>query len=163
MYNSGLHPKNDGFYFIRQIEKVDIDKGGFLETLKNLSTNPVMEKKRAYEILDEIDSNPLHRILVAVVRSNLNINEIIVGATTLLVEPKFIYSGGRVGHIEDVVVRRSYEKKGIGKKLVSHATKLAHKMDCVKVILDCSDENMRFYQKLGYTYQDNCMSIKFHS
>jgi glucosamine-phosphate N-acetyltransferase len=153
-----LELENNGFV-IRQIKKADIKTGGFLETLRNLSTNPLTAKSRAYEILDEINSNPLHRILVAVVKSKSN--PIVAGATTLLVEPKFIYSGGKVGHIEDVVVRKGYQKRGIGKKLVSHATALAQKMNCVKVILDCSNENMQFYQRLGYTYQDNCMVIKF--
>jgi glucosamine-phosphate N-acetyltransferase len=152
------HRANHDFYTIRQIERADIEKGEFLKTLSHLESNPIMEKKRAYEILDEINSNPLHRILVAVVKSKHKV--MIVGATTILIEPKFIYAGGRVGHIEDVVVRRDYQKKAIGKNLVAHATDLARKMHCVKVILDCSNENMQFYQKLGYTYQDNCMSIR---
>jgi len=159
MNNNGLPPKKENSYTIRTIAKIDIEKNGFLETLKNLSANPVMEKKRAYEILGEINKNPLHRILVATVGSGSN--ALVVGATTLLIEPKFIYGGGRVGHIEDVVVRDGYQRKGIGKKLVANATVLAKKMQCVKVILDCSAENMQFYQKLGYTYQANCMSIKF--
>lgn len=154
-----LPTKKYDFYTVRQIDKVDIEEGGFLDTLKNLSSNPIMEKKRAFQILDEINSNPLHKILVAVGRSKAN--SIVIGATTLLIEPKFIYSGGRVGHIEDVVVRDGYQKKGIGKKLVACATLLAKKMQCVKVILDCSNENIPFYRKLGYAYQDNCMFIKF--
>ena len=28
-----------------------------------------------------------------------------------------------------------------------------------RAVLDCSDENVPFYQKLGYSYQDNCMKI----
>jgi hypothetical protein len=26
-------------------------------------------------------------------------------------------------------------------------------------VLDCSEETMPFYEKLGYSYQDNCMKI----
>jgi glucosamine-phosphate N-acetyltransferase len=159
MDKKGVSRNDDGSYIIRQIERFDIEKGGFLKTLQNLSSNPVIEKKRGYEILDEINSNPLHRILVAVVESQFN--TMVIGAATLLVEPKFIYSGGRVGHIEDVVVRFGYQKRGVGKSLVTHATNLAAEMRCVKVILDCSNENMQFYEKLGYTCQDNCMYIKF--
>jgi glucosamine-phosphate N-acetyltransferase len=146
-------------YAIRQIKKIDIDQGGFLETLQYLSSNPITDKKRAHSILKEINSNPLHRIFVAVLSSQSNTT--IIGCATLLVEPKFIYFGGRVGHIEDVVVRSGYRKRGVGKRLVTRLTNVAAKMHCVKVILDCSDENMRFYQKLGYQYRDNCMCIKF--
>jgi glucosamine-phosphate N-acetyltransferase len=77
----------------------------------------------------------------------------------LLIEPKFIFCGGKVGHIEDVSVKMEYQRKGIGFKLVTHATKQAALMGCVKTVLDCSDENVPFYQKVGYSYQDNCMKI----
>jgi glucosamine-phosphate N-acetyltransferase len=84
-------------------------------------------------------------------------SEAVVGTTTLLVEPKFIFNGSRVGHIEDVSIRKGHEGKGLGYKLVSHATLVAKGMGCVKVVLDCSEQTMPFYEKLGYSYQDNCM------
>ena len=30
---------------------------------------------------------------------------------------------------------------------------------CAKVILDCSDENVGFYERLGFSCQDNGMTI----
>ncbi|MDQ6668013.1 MAG: GNAT family N-acetyltransferase [Thermoproteota archaeon] len=65
----------------------------------------------------------------------------IVGTTTLVVEPKFIFGGRRVGHIEDVAVRAGYQRKGIGFKLVNYATEQAAIMRCVRTVLDCSDES----------------------
>lgn len=62
-----------------------------------------------------------------------------------------------MGHIEDVSVRAGYQRKGIGFKLVNYATEQAAIMGCVKTVLDCSDENMPFYERVGYSYQDNCM------
>ena len=126
----------------------------------------------AKSILQKIKSNPLHRIYVAIIRGgiltrqidkeyNYKYHGLVIGTTTLLVEPKFIFSGGRVGHIEDVAVRRGYEKMRIGSSLVRYATDVAKKMGCVKTVLDCSDETMSFYEKPGYRYQDNCMSIKY--
>ncbi len=56
----------------------------------------------------------------------------VIGTTTLLVEPKFIFSGGRVGHIEDVAVRTGYQRRGIGFKLVKYATEQAELMGCVR-------------------------------
>jgi glucosamine-phosphate N-acetyltransferase len=85
---------------------------------------------------------------------------LVVGATTLLVEPKFIFSGARFGHVEDVVVRKEYQGRGIGSKLVRHATEVAAKMGCMKTVLYCSDERMSFYERLGYSYRDNCMEIQ---
>jgi predicted N-acetyltransferase YhbS len=58
-----------------------------------------------------------------------------------------------------ISVRVGCQRKGIGFELRSHATEQVAIMCCVKTVLDCSDENAPFYQKLGYSYQDNCMKI----
>jgi glucosamine-phosphate N-acetyltransferase len=135
----------------------DLDNG-FLESLDNLLPGTSrLERTNARTVLAEIRSNPLHRIFVAVIPQRQAGREVVVGTTTLLVEPKFIFNGGRVGHIEDVSVRRGYEDMGLGRRLVSHATQVAKDMGCVKMVLDCSEETMPFYEKLGYSYQDNCM------
>jgi len=42
----------------------------------------------------------------------------------LQLEPKFIFGGGKVGHIEDVSVKARYQRKGIGFILVTHPTAL---------------------------------------
>lgn len=142
---------------IRELVLEDLDNG-FLETLDNLLPDTSkLNRSKARDLLAEIRSNPLHRIFVLVISQRRSGSEVVVGTTTLLVEPKFIFNGGRVGHIEDVSIRRGYEDKGLGRKLVSHATRVAKEMGCVKMVLDCSEETMPFYEKLGYSYQDNCM------
>jgi len=142
---------------IRELVVDDLDNG-FLETLDNLLPDTSkLNRSKAKGLLAEIRSNPLHRIFVLVIPQRLSGSEVVVGTTSLLVEPKFIFSGGRVGHIEDVSIRRGYEGMGLGSKLISHATQVAKGMGCVKMVLDCSEETMPFYEKLGYSYQDNCM------
>ena len=146
-------------YAIREIEENDIESGGLLEVLENLAPVGGLSKPAAKAILKEIKSNPLHRIFVAVVQDGRN-QGLIIGTTTLLVEPKFIFGGGRVAHIEDVAVRVEYQKKGIGFKLVNYATEQAAIMRCVRTVLDCSDENIPFYEKIGYSYHGNSMKIQ---
>jgi glucosamine-phosphate N-acetyltransferase len=85
---------------------------------------------------------------------------LIIGTTTLLVEQKFIFGGTRFGHIEDVAVRKEYEGMGVGSKLVKYATEEATKMGCMRTVLYCSDDRMSFYERLGYSYRDNCMEFK---
>ena len=64
---------------------------------------------------------------------NKNSANIIVGATTLLTEQKFIGKGMKVGYIEDVSVKKGYERQGIGRKLVSFVTNYAvQKEFCTK-------------------------------
>lgn len=146
-------------YAIREIEENDIESGGLLEVLENLAPVGGLSKPAAKAILKDIKSNPLHRIFVAVVQDGRN-QGLIIGTTTLLVEPKFIFGGGRVAHIEDVAVRAEYQRKGIGFKLVNYATEQAAIMRCVRTVLDCSDENIPFYEKIGYSYHGNSMKIQ---
>jgi glucosamine-phosphate N-acetyltransferase len=146
-------------YAIREVEENDIESGGLLEVLENLAPVGGLSKPAAKAILKEIKSNPLHRIFVAVVQDGRN-QGLIIGTTTLLVEPKFIFGGGQVAHIEDVAVRAEYQKKGIGFKLVNYATEQAAIMRCVRTVLDCSDENIPFYEKIGYSYHGNSMKIQ---
>lgn len=144
---------------IREIEENDIESGGLLEVLENLAPVGGLTMPAAKMILKEIRSNPLHKIFVAVTQEGLG-RGLVIGTTTLLVEPKFIFGGGRVGHIEDVAIRAGYQRKGIGFKLVNYATEQAVAMRCVRTVLDCSDENVPFYKKIGYSYHGNTMKIE---
>lgn len=144
---------------IREIEENDIEAGRLLEVLENLAPVGGLTMPAAKMILKEIRSNPLHKIFVAVTQEGRE-RGLVIGTTTLLVEPKFIFGGGRVGHIEDVAVRAGYQRKGIGFKLVNYATEQAVAMRCVRTVLDCSDENVPFYKKIGYSYHGNTMKIE---
>ena len=142
---------------IRQIEYNDIDKG-FLEVLDNLLATNIDSKEHAKEILKKIRSNPLHKIFVA----EDYVSRKIVGTTTLLVEPKFINKGMRVGYIEDVSVRKGYEGLGIGSQLINHATADAISVEnCKKVLLYCSESTRAFYEKLGYKLMQDTFLMKF--
>jgi glucosamine-phosphate N-acetyltransferase len=135
---------------IREIEEDDLEKG-FLETLDFLRNTGDLDKNKANEILKKIKQNPNHIIHVAID------NKKIVGSTTLLIEQKFIHNGGLVGHIEDVVVRKDYEGKGIGIKLVTSLLERAKEKNCYKTILDCKDDVKQFYEKIGFKRESNCM------
>lgn len=150
---------SDGNIRIVEIEIKHLDQG-FLDTLDNLVTGTSnLTKLKAEDVFREIKSNPLHKVFVAVREEQTK--DLVVGTITLLIEPKFIFNGGRIGHIEDVSVRKEYQNKKIGKRLVLYATEIARELGCVKIVLDCSDETMPFYEKLGYFYQDNCMKKTF--
>ena len=135
---------------IREIEEDDIEKG-FLETLDFLRNASSLDKNKAKEILKKIKQNPNHIIHVAID------DEKIVGSTTLFIEQKFIHDGGYVGHIEDVVVRKDYEGKGIGIKLVTSLLEYAKEKNCYKTILDCKDDVKQFYERIGFKRESNGM------
>ena len=133
---------------IRELEENDFKKG-FLNALDTLKETSNITEDKALEIFKNIKSNPKHIIVVA------EINEEIVGSTTLLIEPKFIHQGGIVGHIEDVVVSKEFQGGKIGKKIIKYVLELAKNHGCYKTILDCSDELKPFYEKLGFKVHSN--------
>lgn len=133
---------------IRKLEKEDFQKG-FLNSLDTLREASNITNEKALEIFNLIQSNPNHIIVVA------EINDRIVGSTTLLIEPKFIHQGGFVGHIEDVVVSKEFQGNQIGEKIVKYALEFAKKHNCYKTILNCSDEVKQFYEKIGFKYHSN--------
>ena len=135
---------------IREIEENDLEKG-FLESLDFLRKASDIDKNKAKEILKKIKQNTNHIIYVAID------NKKIVGSTTLLIEQKFIHDGGLVGHIEDVVVRKDYEGKGVGIKLVTSMLERAKEKNCYKTILDCKDSLKPFYEKMGFKQATNQM------
>ncbi|MEM2760791.1 MAG: GNAT family N-acetyltransferase [Nitrososphaerales archaeon] len=141
-----MPPKTKINFKIREIKEDDLGKG-FFKTLSNLAEIGEVSKNslKARKILQAIKSNPLHKIFVAVSDDGE-----VIGLTTLLIEQKFIHDGGKVAHIEDVVTRKEYQGLGIGSALIHKVLKLAKERNCYKVILDCSERNVEYYEKLGF-------------
>ena len=135
---------------IRKIIELDLENG-FLESLDSLRQTSNLEQNSARNILKQILGNENHIIHVA------ELDGKIVGSTTLLVEQKFIHEGGIVGHIEDVVVKKEFEGQGIGMKLVLSLLDIAKKRECYKTILNCEDELIPFYEKIGFKQKSNEM------
>jgi glucosamine-phosphate N-acetyltransferase len=144
---------------VREISVTDLRRG-FFETLSNLAeVGRIGEDQwNAKKILHEITSYPFCKIFVAVKKDGE-----IVGSNTLLIEQKFIHNGGKVGHIEDVVTKKGYEGMGIGTALVGESLRFARQMKCYKVILDCSEENVSFYKKIGFKVYGISMRYDFMS
>ena len=137
-------------FIIRKIIESDLENG-FLESLDNLRLATNLEHNSAKSILKEILENENHIIHVA------ELDGKIVGSTTLIIEQKFIHEGGLVGHIEDVVVKKGFEAKGIGAKLVLSLLDVAKKRKCYKTILNCEDKLIPFYEKIGFKQKSNEM------
>ena len=135
---------------IREIVESDIENG-FLESLDSLRKASDLDKEIGKDILRKIIANPDHIIHVAEFKGK------IVGSTTLLIEQKFIHGGGKVGHIEDVVVSKEFEGKGIGMLLVMSLVTIAKSNNCYKTILDCQDELISFYERIGFKQESNQM------
>ncbi|MFQ6025100.1 MAG: GNAT family N-acetyltransferase [Nitrosopumilaceae archaeon] len=135
---------------IRKIEEADLSNG-FLESLDSLRKASDLDAKKAKEIFNHIKSKSDHEIYVAVLGSQ------VVGSATIFIEQKFIHDGGKVGHIEDVAVRKEHQRKGVGEKLIEALLDYAKKKGCYKTILGSADDVMPFYEKLGFKRHSNEM------
>ena len=74
----------------------------------------------------------------------------IVGTASVFIEPKFIHSGGLVGHIEDVAVAPDRNGEGIGGALVKHLIQHCRDLGCYKILLQCTPELLRYYEREGF-------------
>ena len=141
---------------IKELTKKDLDQShGYLETLSNLAEVGNLSRKRMEEILEKIKLQGFY-IFIAITD-----DEQILGTITLLLEQKFIHNGGIAGHIEDVVTRKSYEGIGVASALIKKAIQIAQESGCYKVILDCENKLIPFYEKFGFQKKENCMKMYF--
>lgn len=62
-----------------------------------------------------------------------------------------IHNLGIIGHIEDISINADHQGKGFGKLLINTLDNIAVNVGCYKTILDCSEQNIGFYEKCGYT------------
>lgn len=119
-----------------------------IEMLNELSPMKDVEESKAdinlRAILEQILSNEDYMVVVAEAEGE------IVSTATLLIQRNFTHGGRPYGHIENVVTDSKYRGSSIGKKVVEHLVELASSMNCYKVILNCSNENVGFYKRCGF-------------
>jgi GNAT superfamily N-acetyltransferase len=101
----------------------------------------------AEEIFDRISSYPDYKIYIA-----LNGGEI-VGTFALAIMDNLAHLGARSGLIEDVVVKRECQGRGIGKQMMVYALDRCREAGCYKAALSSNMRRMdahRFYESLGF-------------
>lgn len=142
-----------GAVTVRPLREDDLSNG-FLEALDALRPASDLAPHRAREILRRLQRNPDCVVAVAEVEGR------VVGAATLLIEHKFINQGGIAGHIEDVAVAAGRQGRGIGRALIRYLAARAAAAGCYKTILDCGDDVMPFYERLGFRRRSNGMELR---
>lgn len=94
--------------------------------------------------------NTNHRIICCIYHDIEAEREIIVGMSSIFIEPKLIHNCSCVGHIEDVVVDEKYRKMNVGKLMIDELVNYAKQKGAYKVILDCDEDKIVFYNKCGF-------------
>ena len=66
-----------------------------------------------------------------------------------------IYGCSNVAHIEDLIIDLKYRSQNIDKKIIDMLITFAKVNSCYKIILNCSEKNIGFYEKCGFTNTNN--------
>mmetsp|Transcript_6048 Transcript_6048/g.14026 ORF Transcript_6048/g.14026 Transcript_6048/m.14026 type:complete len:155 (-) Transcript_6048:194-658(-) len=136
----------DSEYRLRLLERDDFGKG-YVQLLAQLTSADGLTEEAFQAIFDHRQA--LTETYRSVVIEHVPSSQVVATAT-LLVEKKFVHKGSSVGHIEDVVVDAGHRKKGLAKQALAFLEQEAKNLNCYKIILDCSDENVPVYEKSGY-------------
>ena len=131
----------------RRLEWADFDKG-FLEALKGLTEVGSTTKQQFMQRFDELFPRLQDMYKIIVIEDVRK--QRIIGAGSVILESKFIRNLGLSGHIEDIVVDKSYRGKNLGRRIIELLKLIAEINGCYKVILDCSEQNVAFYKKCGF-------------
>ena len=75
-------------------------------------------------------------------------NDKLIGYGSINLEMKL--KKGLMAYIEDVVVHKEFRNKKIGKMIVDYLIEVIQKEGCYKIKIDCSKNNILFYEKLGF-------------
>lgn len=83
----------------------------------------------------------------------------IVATATIMMEKKLRYNS-LCCHIEDVGVHPKFRNKGYGASIVKYCVEVAEQNNCYKIKLNCAENLVGFYDKLGFESNGNHMYIK---
>lgn len=120
---------------------------GFFATLRNLTQAEGVSLEQSQSILTKMNAQWTH-IFVAIHEDGN-----IVGSTSIMIEQKFIRSWALAAHVEDVVTREWYQWQGIASALMQHVVQVAKDNKCYKIILDCDENLVGYYEKFWFTHK----------
>lgn len=140
----------------RELVPEDLERG-FLDLLSQLTEVGEVDRKDVLKRYEELEREGNRRIVVVL---DEQMGRVLATGTAFL-EKKFIRNCGCVAHIEDVVVDRNTRGKHLGKLIVDDLLEYARLHGCYKAILDCSEENVGFYEKCGFYRKEVQMACYF--
>ena len=77
-----------------------------------------------------------------------NLNGLVIGFGAITFDIHI--RGGVIGHIEDIVVTKSYRRFGLGSMILHQLESVARMRGCFRISLECSPENQGFYNANSY-------------
>ena len=131
-------------YVINNIEDFSHRNNDIITLLSQLSTTTQISKS---DFLIILINKPLNHNIYVCIDYEL---DKIVGIITIIIESKLIHNFGKVAHIEDLVVDIEERNKGIAQLLINKCIEYAKNENCYKIILNCNENLIKFYEKSNF-------------
>ena len=134
---------------IRQAADEDLPALLGLYREAGFGTGTVVDVPAARALLERIRTYPDYRLYVATLDGGPP-----VGTYVLLIMDNIAHDGRPLAIVEQVVVAREQQGKGLGKAMMHHAMAEARKANCYKLQLSSHTrfhDAHAFYDKLGFT------------
>ena len=138
-------------------QKIDIINKSYIDLLTQLTNSNYLDNDIFVQQINNIYANN-SKIFISYL-SNPNCNDfIVVGTVTCFLQPKIIRNARFAAYIEDVVVHKDFRNNGIAGKLLLFAKDFAIKNNCYKILLNCEDSLIPFYNKYGFQEKGRYMT-----
>ena len=132
---------------IRTAEKDDLEK--ILELYKGLTEDPddKITLEEAEEKFNKLRTYPEYKIYVAEYGNE------IAGTFALLIMDNLAHRGEPSSIVEDVVIKKGLQGKGLGKEMMKFAMEISRQEGCYKMVLSSHlrrESAHNFYESLGF-------------
>ena len=131
-------------YRIEIIENLTDKKDEIINLLSQLSYTKYLNNNEFLDFIVNKPSNHLIYICKDIEKDKL------VGIISVFIERKLIHNLGKVAHIEDLVVDKDDRGKNIAQKLINKCIEYAKSQNCYKIILNCNENLIKFYEKNNF-------------
>ena len=140
---------NNEFIF-EELKKDDYHYLDFIFKFSNFKYET--NEKEFEKYLNNMEKNKLGKIILLKEKETTNI----IGAGTILILQKI--HNNPIGEIHDVFIDEKYRNLGLGKNIIEYLTNMGLKdFHCYKIILNCLDPNVSFYEKCDFQKVGNEM------
>ena len=142
---------------IRQLEIQDYKKN-YIQLLGqhfNINVLEISENQFIHYLKTKITNN--YKIYVI---EDTKYNKVI-GSVSLIYETKIIHNFGKVAHLEDLIIHEKYRNKKLGSVLINFCKNKAKDDNCYKILLDCDENLIKYYEKNNFIKVSNRMGIYF--
>ena len=128
---------------LREINYEDYNKGYF-ELMYEFTSYYI--NISIYEFKQYIDEN-YDKIRIIIIYDNEK--NIIIGSGSIFKLQKL--HNNPISQIEDIIIKKEYQNNGLGKLLIKKLINIGiNEFKCYKIILNCNDKNLEFYEKLNF-------------